>query len=57
MHGFRYAAGGGQMLEVTGQGTYAADMFAEVSKETPPGPPDVPKLLEVLRRNHVTAVV
>ncbi len=54
MHGFRYGAGGGQMLEITGAGARAAQMFAAIDKEIPPGPPDVPKLLDVLKRNGVT---
>ena len=54
MHGFRYGAGGGEMLEVTGQGGSATQMFAAINKEIPPGPPDIPKVLEVLKQNGVT---
>ena len=54
MHGFRYGAGGGEMLELTGQGGFATQMFTIVSKEIPPGSPDIPKVVEVLRRNGVT---
>lgn len=54
VHGYRFCAGGGQMLEITGQGSRAAEMFSNVSKEVPPGPPDVTKLLEVLSDNGVT---
>ena len=54
VHGFRYGKGGGQMLEVTGQGARAAQMFTAVNDEIPVGPPDVPKLLDVLLRNGVT---
>ena len=57
VHGFRYSKGGGQMLEFTGQGTMAAQMFTAVNNEVPPGPLDVPKILEVLKRNGVTPVV
>jgi quercetin dioxygenase-like cupin family protein len=57
VHGFTYGSGGGQMLEITGAGALAAQMFAAIDKEIPPGPPDVPKLLEVLKRNGVTVVV
>ena len=53
-HGFSYGKGGGQMLEVTGQGALAAQMFTAIHNEIPPGPPDIPVLLEVLHRNGVT---
>jgi len=52
-HGFRYCAGGGRMLEFTGQGTRSAEMFTDVDRSVPPGPPDVPLLLAVLARNGV----
>ena len=42
------------MLEITGQGARAAQMFTAVNDEIPVGPPDVPKLLDVLLRNGVT---
>ena len=54
LHGYRFCAGGGQMLEITGQGGRAAEMFTNVSKEVPPGPPDLTKLLQVLSDNGVT---
>ena len=54
VHGFRYGAGGGQMLEFTGQGSLASRMFTAISKEIPPGPPDIPKMLEILTQNGVT---
>lgn len=54
VHGFRYGAGGGQMLEITGQGALAAQMFTAVDNAIPAGPLDIPKLLEVLRSNGVT---
>jgi quercetin dioxygenase-like cupin family protein len=57
VHGFSYGTGGGQMLKITGAGALAARMFAAIDKEIPPGPPDVPKLLDVLRRNGVTVAV
>jgi len=52
-HGFHYRAGGGRMLEFTGQGTRSAEMFADVDRSMPPGPPDIPLLLAVLARNGV----
>lgn len=54
VHSFRYGAGGGEMLELTGQGGLATQMFTAVSKEIPPGLPYVPKVLEVLKQNGVT---
>jgi quercetin dioxygenase-like cupin family protein len=57
VHGFHFGPGGGQMLELTGQGALAAQMFTAVDKEIPTGPPDIPKLLGVLARNGVTVAV
>lgn len=57
VHGFRYGSGGGQMLEITGAGALAAQTFTAIDKEIPSGPPDVPKLLDVLKRNGVTVAV
>ncbi len=53
VHGFRYGAVGGEMLELTGQGSLARQMFTAISKEIPPGPPEHSRVLEVLRRNGV----
>jgi quercetin dioxygenase-like cupin family protein len=57
VHGFSYGAGGGEMLEITGAGALAAQMFKAVDHEIPPGAPDVPKLLDVLKRNGVDVAV
>jgi quercetin dioxygenase-like cupin family protein len=54
VHGFRFGDGGGEMLELTGQGGFATQMFTAVSKEVPPGPLDLPKVMEVLKQNGVT---
>jgi quercetin dioxygenase-like cupin family protein len=56
-HGFRYGPGGGQMLEVTGHGALAAQMFTAIDAEIPAGPPDIPRMLEVLGRNGVMVAV
>jgi len=53
VHGFQYGRGGGQMLEITGEKALAARMFAAVDQAIPPGPPDIPNLLRVLRQNGV----
>jgi mannose-6-phosphate isomerase-like protein (cupin superfamily) len=57
VHAFSYGSGGGQMLEITGAGALAAQMFKAVDNEIPAGPPDVPRLLDVLKRNGVTVAV
>ena len=54
VHGFRYGPGGGEMFELTGQGSMATRMFTALSREIPAGPPDIPKVLEVLKENGVT---
>ena len=53
-HSFRYLTDGCDVLEFTGQGSHATQMFTAVSREIPPGPPEIPKLLEVLKQNGVT---
>ena len=42
------------MLEITGENAWAAQMFAAVDQAIPLGPPDIPKLLQVLEQNGVT---
>ena len=54
VHSFRYGAGGGKTLEITGQGSFASKMFTNIDAEVPPGPPDIPKLMEILKKNGVT---
>jgi hypothetical protein len=54
VHGFQYGAGGGEMLEVTGPGSLASKMFTAIDQEIPPGPPDIPKIVQVLKQNGVT---
>ena len=54
VHSFRCLQDGCDMIELTGQGGMATQMFRAVSREIPPGPPNVPKLLEVLEQNGVT---
>ena len=57
VHSFRYGADGGEMLELTGQGSFATQMFTAVSdtiSSGPPRPDELPKLLDVLKRNGVT---
>jgi quercetin dioxygenase-like cupin family protein len=57
VHGYRFAAGGGEMFEITGQGGNATRMFAQIDREVPPGPPDVPAVTALLRHNGVTLML
>lgn len=47
IHAFRFGPGGGEMLEVTGAGSKAVQMFTALDREMPPGPLDVPKVVQV----------
>lgn len=53
VHRFQYGAGGGQMLEISGPNARSAEMFAAIDRASVAGPPDVPKLLQVLEQNGV----
>lgn len=56
VHSFRYGPEGGEMLEITGQGSSATKMFTAVSETISPGvpePDELPKLLNVLKNNGV----
>ena len=44
------------MMEITSRDSKAAEMFAEVDAEIDAGNPDIPKVLEILKRNGVTVV-
>ena len=57
VHGFNYGAGGGEMLEFIGHGGFATQMFTAVNDEIPPGPPDIPKVLGILKNNGATVDV
>ena len=54
VHSFRYLVDGCDVLEFTGQGGMATKVFKTIDKEIPPGPPEIPALLAVLKRNGVT---
>ena len=47
VHAFSFGPGGGEMLEVTGKGSKAVQMFSALDREIPPGPPDVSKVAQV----------
>jgi quercetin dioxygenase-like cupin family protein len=53
VHAFSYGPGGGEMLEITGAGSKATELFTALDREIPPGPPDIPKILEVADEHGV----
>jgi quercetin dioxygenase-like cupin family protein len=53
VHGYRFLAGGGAMLEVSSQGGRATQMFRNVGKEFPCVGGDLPKLPALLLENGV----
>ena len=57
IHSFRFGAGGGEMISVTGQTSHAAHLFATIDREIPAGPPDIPKLIAVAEKYGVTVAV
>jgi len=57
VHSFQYGAGGASMLEMTSAGGRATQMFESLSREIPPGPPDVEKVVSVLADNGVSVVL
>ena len=57
VHSFRFGAGGGEMISVTGARSRASHLFTNIDREVPPGPPDIPKLIAVARQNGVSVAV
>lgn len=57
VHAFRFGEHGGEMLEMSGQGGLATQMFTAVNDEIPAGPPDIRKVVQVLKQNGVTVSV
>ena len=53
VHAFSYGPGGGEMLEITGRRSNAVSMFTALDREIAPGPPDVPKVIQVLDEHGV----
>jgi quercetin dioxygenase-like cupin family protein len=53
VHAFSYGPGGGEILEVTGMGSKAIQMFTALDREIPSGPPDVPKVGQVAGEHGV----
>ena len=54
IHAFSYGVGGGEMLEVTSGATKSVQSFIALDREIPPGPPDVPKIVQVAGEYGVT---
>lgn len=57
IHGFRFGAGGGEMISVTGQTGHASRLFTTIDQEIPAGPPDIPKLIAVAKKCGVTVAI
>lgn len=54
IHGFRFGAGGGEMILVTSQNGQAAHLFTTLDQEIPVGSLDIPKLIVLAGRHGVT---
>ena len=57
IHSFRFGAGGGEMISVTGQTSRAAHLFTTIDQEIPVGPLDTPKLIAVAEKCGVTIAI
>lgn len=57
IHSFHFGAGGGEMLSITGHTGNAAHLFTTIDAEVPPGPVDIPKLIEVATKCGVHVAV
>lgn len=57
IHGFRFGAGGGEMLSVTSQNGQAAHLFTTLDQEIPAGSLDIPKLIAVAGECGVTVAI
>ena len=57
IHSFRFGAGGGEMISVTGQNGHASRLFTTIDQEVPVGPPDIPKLVAVAEKCGVTVAI
>ncbi|MEM5314726.1 cupin domain-containing protein [Paraburkholderia sp. JHI869] len=53
VHSFTMGADGCEMLSVTGHTGTASSLFTMIDAEVPPGPPDIPKLLEIAAKCNV----
>jgi quercetin dioxygenase-like cupin family protein len=53
VHSFSYGPHGGEMIEITGRGSRAIEMFSALARDVAPGPPDIPKAVKVLEEHGV----
>lgn len=53
VHSFRFGAGGGAMIEISGPDGSATELFASIDREIAPGPPEIPRLIGILREHGV----
>jgi len=54
VHAFTYGKEGGRMLEITGNGSHASQLFRELNREISAEVPDLTRVSEVFQRNGVT---
>ena len=54
IHAFQYGPDGGEMIELTGAGSRAAQLFTAIDTETLQGSPKVEKIVEIMGQNGVT---
>ena len=54
IHGFRFGAGGGEMISVTSQNGQATHLFTTLDQEIEVGSLDIPKLIAVAEKCGVT---
>ena len=54
VHSFKFGPDGGEMFEVTGDGSRAAQLFRDLSEKLDPGPPDIQKVIEIFKHNGAT---
>lgn len=54
VHAFSYGKGGGRMLEITGNGSQASQLFRELNRDIAAEAPDLTRISEVFQRNGVT---
>lgn len=56
IHAFSFAAGGGEMLEITHSGE-AVQAFTAIDQELPKGPPDIEQAVAIFGKNGVDIVL
>ncbi|MEM7224692.1 MAG: cupin domain-containing protein [Pseudomonadota bacterium] len=54
VHSFRFGPGGAELLEITGAGSRAVELFTALDREVPTGTEDPAKIAAVMAENGVT---